>query len=71
MVKYIADAQGKSAKYEMQDFHTSRPGHDLRYSLDGSFMRSLGWEPRISLKDRIKEVTDWSLSNPEWIETTE
>jgi dTDP-glucose 4,6-dehydratase len=71
MVKYIADAQGKSAKHEMQDFHTSRPGHDLRYSLDGSFMRSLGWEPRISLKERIKEVTDWSLSHPEWIETTE
>lgn len=71
MAKYIAAAQGKEPIYELQDFHTSRPGHDLRYSLDGSFMRSLGWEPRISLKERIKEVTDWSLANPEWIETTE
>lgn len=68
MVKILADAQGKEANYEMVDFHTSRPGHDLRYALDGSFMRSLGWEPRFTLRERLKEVTDWSLANKEWIE---
>jgi len=68
MVNILADAQGKSANYEMVDFHTSRPGHDLRYALDGSYMRSLGWEPRFSLRERLKEVTDWSLANKEWIE---
>ena len=31
----IAEAQGKEFKYEMVDFHSSRPGHDLRYALDG------------------------------------
>ena len=34
-------------------------------------MRELGWEPKLTLKDRIKEVVDWSLDNPEWIEVTE
>jgi dTDP-glucose 4,6-dehydratase len=68
MVKIIAEAQNRELKYEMVDFHTSRPGHDLRYALDGDFMRQLGWEPRHSLKDRIKEVVDWSLTNKEWIE---
>ena len=68
LAKIIAEAQGKELKYEMIDFHTSRPGHDLRYGLDGSFMRELGWEPRHSLEDRIKEVVDWSLTNKEWIE---
>lgn len=68
LVQYIAAAQGRTAKYEMVDFHTSRPGHDLRYALDGDFMRKLGWEPRLSLSDRIKEVTDWSLANSEWID---
>lgn len=67
MVNILADAQGKQANYEMVDFHTSRPGHDLRYALDGSFMRSLGWEPRFTLRERLKEVTDWSLANKEWI----
>ena len=68
MVKIIAEAQKKEPVYEMVDFHTSRPGHDLRYSLDGAFMKKLGWEPRISLRDRLHEVTHWSLKNKEWIE---
>lgn len=67
LVNYIAAAQRNIPKVELVDFHTSRPGHDLRYALDGSYMKSLGWEPKHSLKERIKEVTDWSLANPEWI----
>lgn len=67
LAQYIADAQNKPLNYEMVDFHSSRPGHDLRYALSGDYMRSLGWEPRYTLKERIKEVVDWSLSNPEWI----
>ena len=31
----IADAQGKPLNYELVDFHSSRPGHDLRYALSG------------------------------------
>lgn len=68
MVQILANAQQKNANYELVDFHTSRPGHDLRYALSGDYMRSLGWEPRISLKERLEEVTEWSLANPEWIE---
>jgi len=67
LAQYIADAEGKKLKYEMVDFHSSRPGHDLRYALSGEYMRSLGWEPKFTLKQRITEVVDWSLSNPEWI----
>ena len=36
LAKFIAQVQQKELKYEMIDFHTSRPGHDLRYALDGS-----------------------------------
>lgn len=67
LAKHIADAQGKELKYEMVDFHSSRPGHDLRYALDGSYMRKLGWEPKISLRDRISEVVEWTLANPRWL----
>ena len=67
LARNIAEAQNKDLKYEMIDFHSSRPGHDLRYGLDGSFMRDLGWEPKLSLKERINEVVDWSLKNDEWI----
>ena len=63
----IAEAQGKELKYEMVDFHSSRPGHDLRYALDGDKMKQLGWEPAKSVRERIAEVTRWTLDNERWI----
>ena len=68
LAKIIADSQGKVLKYEMVDFHSSRPGHDLRYSLSGEKMKKLGWQPSIKLTERIKQVVDWSLNNENWIE---
>jgi len=68
LAQIIADSMGKNLKYEMVDFHSSRPGHDLRYSLSGEKMKKLGWEPSIKLTERIKQVVDWSLNNQNWIE---
>ena len=68
LTKHIANAVGKDAVYELIDFHSSRPGHDLRYALSGEYMKELGWEPKHTLEERIKEVVDWSLDNKEWIE---
>lgn len=63
----IANAVGKELKYEMVDFHTSRPGHDMRYALSGELLKSLGWEPKIKLSERIKGVVDWTLANERWL----
>ena len=68
LAQIIADSQEKELKYEMVDFHSSRPGHDLRYSLSGEKMKKLGWTPSIKLTQRIKQVVDWSLKNDNWIE---
>ena len=67
LAQIIADAQGKELKYELVDFHSSRPGHDLRYALDGGKMRELGWTPAKSVRERIAEVTNWTLNNQRWI----
>ncbi len=67
LAQIIADAQGKELKYEMVDFHSSRPGHDLRYALDGSKMKELGWIPAKSVRDRIAQVTNWTLQNERWL----
>ena len=50
----------------MVDFHSSRPGHDLRYALDGTKMKSLGWEPK-SAYDRLEPVVQWTLNNDRWL----
>ena len=68
LAQLIADSQGKNLNYEMVDFHSSRPGHDLRYSLSGEKMKKLGWTPSIKLTQRIKQVVEWSLKNENWIE---
>ena len=67
LAKMIAGAVGKDLVYEMTDFHSSRPGHDLRYALDGGLLKSLGWEPKIKFSDRVKEVVDWTLINTRWL----
>ena len=46
LAEFIASVQKKSLKYQLVDFHSSRPGHDLRYALDGTKMLKMGWEPQ-------------------------
>ena len=52
----------------MVDFHSQRPGHDLRYALDGSKMKEMGWEPQ-AVKDRLKQTVEWTLENDRWLKT--
>lgn len=67
LAQLIASAQNKELKYEMVDFHSSRPGHDLRYALSGEYLKSLGWVPRIPPRDRLKDMVVWSLNNDKWL----
>tara|TARA_B100001750_G_scaffold216544_1_gene201281 strand:+ start:162 stop:1148 length:987 start_codon:yes stop_codon:yes gene_type:complete len=44
-----------------------RPGHDFRYSLDSSKVRSqLNWSENTNFDDGLKKTVDWYLSNPVW-----
>ena len=44
-----------------------RPGHDFRYSLDSSKVRSeLNWSENTNFDDGLKKTVDWYLSNPRW-----
>lgn len=67
LAQIIADVQGKELNYELVDFHSSRPGHDLRYALDGNKMKEMGWVPSRSVRERIIEVVNWTLENDRWI----
>ena len=50
------------------EFGEERPGEDLRYSLDSAKIHNeLGWKPKISLDDGLKNTIDWYISNDdEW-----
>jgi dTDP-glucose 4,6-dehydratase len=63
----ISGYVGRPLHYELTDFHSSRPGHDIRYALDGEKMRKLGWEPPDTIEETLKKTVDWYLRNPEWL----
>jgi dTDP-glucose 4,6-dehydratase len=66
LAKFIAKAQDKDLSYEMVDFHSQRPGHDLRYALDGSKMEKMGWVPK-SAYDQLEITINWTLENDRWL----
>ena len=51
---------------EAIEFVDDRLGHDRRYSLDATRVRTLGWSPRRSLEEGIVQTVDWYRSHPEW-----
>lgn len=48
---------------------TDRPGHDMRYAIDPSKIKThLGWEPSTSFDDGIRKTIEWYLKNRLWWE---
>jgi dTDP-glucose 4,6-dehydratase len=43
-----------------------RPGHDRRYSVDCSKLRSLGWVPSHSFDAALRETVEWYRANEGW-----
>jgi dTDP-glucose 4,6-dehydratase len=71
LVKQVARIMGVMPRYEKQSFHASRPGHDLRYALDGSRMAKLGvngWHPPFPFDSSLETTVRWTLDHPEWLQ---
>ena len=68
MAKIISETMGAELKHELVDFHSSRPGHDLRYGLDGSKIKKLGWVMPVGFDVSIRKTIKWTLDNKKWLE---
>jgi len=68
MAEAIATVLGKKLQYEMVDFHSSRPGHDLRYALNGQKLHDMGWQQPKAFMESLEKTVDWTLKNPRWLE---
>ena len=65
IVKKILSLMDKSE--DLIEFVEDRPGHDFRYSLDSSKIRtSLNWSSKINFDKGIQKTIDWYLKNQEW-----
>ena len=67
VIKTILKILGKPET--LIQYVTDRPGHDRRYSLDSSKLRSqLGWKPEVGFEEGIRKTVDWYLGNKVWLE---
>jgi len=69
LAQMIAGFVGKPLIYKLQNFHESRPGHDLRYALDASKIRAMGWQQPIDIEQSLEKVVRWYLrdENRRWL----
>ena len=63
LVKAIAELMGKEARIQYVDCDKARPGHDKRYSLDGSKLRDMGWQQPIDFQTSLQTTIEWMLND--------
>jgi dTDP-glucose 4,6-dehydratase len=66
VLELILDIMGKPKDF--YDHVTDRPGHDLRYAIDASKLRTeLGWTPRYrDLRSGLEQTINWYTEHREW-----
>jgi dTDP-glucose 4,6-dehydratase len=68
IAQLIAKFMNKELDYEMVDFHSDRPGHDLRYGLDGSKLFEMGFQLPVNFEESLEKMVKWTLENQKWLE---
>lgn len=67
VVTAISDILNKPFVHELVDHHSSRPGHDRRYALDGTKLKKLGWEAPREFLPSLKKYIAWTCNHPTWL----
>lgn len=67
VVQKISEVIGKKLKYKFVDFHATRPGHDRRYALDGSKLKSKGWKAPLDFMTSLKKFINWTFDHNQWL----
>jgi dTDP-glucose 4,6-dehydratase len=61
-----ADGQPRTGQIT---YVADRPGHDRRYAIDASKLKSeLGWQPAHSFEQGIADTVDWYLDHQDWVQ---
>lgn len=70
MAAEIARILGVFGDLQLVDFHSSRPGHDLRYALDGEKLKKMGWKIPVDFEASLTKTVRWYLDHSEWLGMT-
>lgn len=67
ITKLVLEGLGKPES--MIEYVKDRLGHDRRYAIDSSkIQQQLGWAPKITFEEGIRQTISWYLENREWWE---
>lgn len=64
VTKLILKMLGKDESYI--EYVPDRLGHDFRYAVDDSKLRSLGWKPEHSFEEWLEKTVQWYKENEWW-----
>jgi len=67
LAQMIAGFIGKPLNFQLVDFHSERPGHDLRYALSDQLIRNMGWKQPIDIEQSLEQTVKWYLHNRKWL----
>jgi dTDP-glucose 4,6-dehydratase len=67
LAQLVADAAGRPLRYDLVDFHSTRPGHDPHYGLDPGRLEAAGWKPPVPFAESLERAVAWTLAHPEWL----
>lgn len=68
LASMISEILQEPLHYEIVDFHSSRPGHDIKYKMSGKKLASLGWTPPVDLYNSVRKTVLWYLENKKWLQ---
>ena len=71
LAQIIADECGKPLNYVLDANVEVRPGHDVRYALDGSKLDAMGWTAPVGFEESLRKVVRWTLQNKRWLDAGE
>lgn len=68
MAQRIAHIIGKPLHYKLVDYHSSRPGHDLRYALDSSKLIGSGYTYPVDFDESLEHTVRWMVDRADdWL----
>lgn len=57
---------------ELVEFVKDRPGHDMRYDIDPSYIQQkLGWKQSVSFEEGMARTVEWYKNNLDWLRAFE
>ena len=68
-VAHLSRVSLKENEIEYVDFHSTRPGHDLRYALSGEKLKKMGFRYTMPFEKSFEKMVKWMIrpENLRWL----